>query len=122
MTGMSNDTDSTRFGKHREQLKPEIKRSEAAVQQTLDAVHGFLNPFDILGKHHFHILSSGNPAPPDVETDALKAEKAGRIEKEKFVLCTYKKACRKMALGKRQIYLTGSRSSILKLWRKQTRK
>jgi hypothetical protein len=36
-------------------------------------------------KKHIYILSSGSPVPPDIEHDVLNAEKAGQLEKEKFV-------------------------------------
>jgi hypothetical protein len=85
MSGMIDDTDSTKSGKHREQLRSEVQRSEAAVQRATDAIQGFLNPFEVADKNHLYILSSGSPVPQDIEHDVLIAEEAGRMEKEKFV-------------------------------------
>ena len=85
MTGMSNETDSSKSGKHREQLPSEVKRSEAAVQRVIEAMQGFLNPFEVADREHMYILSSGNPVPSDIENDVLSAEEAGRLERDKFV-------------------------------------
>ena len=62
-----------------------MKRNEAAVQRAMDAMEGFLNPFEVADRDRLYILSSGNPVPLDIEHDVLSAEEAGRLEKEKFV-------------------------------------
>jgi hypothetical protein len=85
MCGMNNDSDVSSSSKHREQTKSEIKRSETAVRKAMDAIEGFINPFDVADKTHLYVLSSGAPVPADVEFDVLNAEKIGQKEKEKFV-------------------------------------
>ena len=77
--------DETKQGKHYEQTKSEMERGEAAVQRTVRAVTGFLNPFTIDDKNHLYILSSGCPVPSDVEDDVLNAEKWGSQQKDAFI-------------------------------------
>lgn len=85
MCGMNNNTDSSTYSKHREQVLSEIKQGEGAVQKVLDALQGFLNPFEVTDKNHLYVLSSGAPMPADIETDVLTAEEAGRMQKKRFI-------------------------------------
>ena len=70
---------------HPETRAREIYRSEQAVQRAITALEGFLNPFEAPDKEHLLIISSGNTVPPAVEIDALRAEGAGRQEREMFM-------------------------------------
>ena len=67
-------------------LRPaEVTRSEKSVAKALAAVGSFINPFDVPDKERLIILSSGATVPNEIEKDVLRAEEAGRSEKEKFI-------------------------------------
>ena len=79
-----------------------MKRSEAAVQRVIEAMQGFLNPFEVADREHMYILSSGNPVPSDIENDVLSAEEAGRLERDKFV----SERLQKKAMNKERTFST----------------
>ena len=85
MCGMIDDPECPKAGKHRELETSHIKKSEAAVQRTMNAIKNFTNPFTIPDKDHLYSLASGAPVSQDVETDVLQAEAIGKLAKEKFV-------------------------------------
>ena len=85
MCGFTQDGDSHRSGVHRETLPNEIKKTEAAVQRTMSAIEGFMNPWTVDDKERLYILSSGAPVSKEVEYDVLRADEVGRRAKEQFM-------------------------------------
>ena len=85
MCGLSDDSDSSNTTVNHENFPADIERSEVLVNRTINAVTGFLNPFEIADKSHLYVLSSGSPVSADIERDVLRSESAGHAEKEKFV-------------------------------------
>ena len=63
----------------------EVKKSERNVQQTMEAVNSFINPFDVPDKDKLYSLSSGAAAPPHVEADVMRADRAGIEANEVFI-------------------------------------
>ena len=70
-------TESNEGDKHKDLRPSEIKRNEKCVQNTTEAIKGFLNPFDVDDQDKVHGLSSGAPATDEIEDDVLCAEKGG---------------------------------------------
>ncbi len=85
MCGLIQDPECPKAGKHRELEAAEIKKSENAVQRTLEAIKNFTNPFDINDKDHLYNIASGAPVSPDVEIDVLQADTVGKTAKEAFI-------------------------------------
>lgn len=83
--GMIDDVDIPKAGKHRELEKAAIAKSEKAVQNTINAIRNFTDPFSVPDKDRLYSLASGAPAAKDIETDVLQAEAKGREAKEKFI-------------------------------------
>ena len=75
----------TEAGAHHRDLRPsEIKRSEKEVHETIDAFHGFSDPFaDSL--QSLYCISSGAPMSEKIENDVLCAELWGHEQKTKFI-------------------------------------
>ena len=63
----------------------EIRRGEAKVEATVDAINNFVNPFTISDKKSLYCISSGAKVPDEIENDILNAERIGKLEKEKFI-------------------------------------
>ena len=75
----------TEAGAHHRDLRPsEIKRSEKEVYETIDAFHGFSDPFSD-GLQSLYSISSGAPMPEKIENDVLCAEALGEEHRRKFV-------------------------------------
>ena len=75
----------TEAGAHNRDLRPsEIKRSEKEVYETIDAFHGFSDPFSD-GLQSLYCISSGAPMPEKIENDVLCAEALGEEHRRKFV-------------------------------------
>merc|ERR1711954_513010 len=69
---------------HRDRRPSEIKRSEKEVHETIDAFHGFSDPFaDSL--QSLYCISSGAPMSEKIENDVLCAELWGHEQKTKFI-------------------------------------
>ncbi|KAK3084587.1 hypothetical protein FSP39_015968 [Pinctada imbricata] len=85
MCGISDHSDESKAGSHRETSALEIKRGEAAVQRVMSAFEGFLNPFDVSDAGHLYILSSGSCVRADIEHSVMQAEVLGREAKDKFI-------------------------------------
>ena len=81
LTGMESQGCST----HKDIRTSEILRSETDVRKVVDAITSFINPFDVEDKDVLYCLSSGVPAPPEVEQDLLSADNRGKILHEAFV-------------------------------------
>ena len=77
--------DTTDNMKHCELRLNKILRSEKCIRRTQDAVHSFINPFDLELKNQLVILSSGATASADITQDVLQAEEAGKEAKDEFV-------------------------------------
>ena len=60
----------------------QMKKNEQGVIKILHALQNFVDPFDT---EHLYNITSGAPAPPDIETDVLQAEAAGAKAKEDFI-------------------------------------
>jgi len=53
-------------------LRPwSIQQSEETVSKVLEAIAGFMNPFEMENKDNLYCLSSRAPAPSDIEQDLL---------------------------------------------------
>lgn len=78
MCDLLEDPDSSKARKHRELERPEIKKSEEAVQRTISAIPNFTNPFSLVNKDHLYNLASGAPVSPEVEWDLLHAKAVGK--------------------------------------------
>ena len=85
MAGMVGDEDSIKNGKHRELFESEIKRSEGAVQRTLETIEGWLNPFNMADEDKLCNISSGACVPHDIENDILQSENMGKEAKVAFM-------------------------------------
>ena len=48
-----------------------MKKNEQDVDNTLHAVQNFIDPFAMDDTEHLYNITSGGPAPPDIETDVL---------------------------------------------------
>lgn len=83
MAGMTKDSELDT--QHRDLRPTEVTRSEKSVARTLAAVESFTNPFEVHDKEKLIMLSSGATVPAEIEKDVLRAEAAGRSEKEKFI-------------------------------------
>ena len=70
---------------HHDTFPAAIRMSEDAVQRTLDAFEGFLNPFNLDDPSQLYIISSGVAVPADIADDIIKVEDIGFVEKEKFI-------------------------------------
>lgn len=71
---------------HRDVRSSEKKRSERQVRRTVEAISNFNNPFTMPDKDKVYCISSGAPASAAVEHDILRAESAGRVAKEDFIV------------------------------------
>ncbi len=69
MSGMIDDPEMPKAGKHRELEPAQIKKSEEAVQRVITAIKGFTNPWRIPDKSRLYSLASGAPIDPEVEVD-----------------------------------------------------
>ena len=72
-------------GKHRDLRAPEIVRSEVLVENVIDAVESFVNPFSISERESLFNLSSGAKVNEEIEKDILNAEEFGKTSKECFI-------------------------------------
>ena len=77
-------TESNGSRKHKDMRPTEVKKSERKVQQTMEAVNSFINPFDVPDKDKLYSLSSGAAAPPHVEAYVM-TDRAGIEAKEVFI-------------------------------------
>ena len=65
--GMNNDDENPRSGLHRELKRARTKRSETAVQKTIDTFNNcYLNPWEIPNQDIFYCLASGNPVSSEI--------------------------------------------------------
>lgn len=85
VSGMVDDPECPKAGKHRELENSSIKKSEEAVQNTIAAIKSFTNPFTITDKENLYCISSGAPIPPDVAADVLSADEVGKKAKQSFI-------------------------------------
>lgn len=76
------DTEST---SHKDVRLSEVKKSEEDVHRVTEAISNFINPFEIEEKEVLFCLSSGAPAPKEVEEDLLAAETRGTEAHTAFV-------------------------------------
>ena len=70
---------------HRDLRPTEIRRSENAVQRSMQAITSFINPFGDLQSNDLIIITSGSKVSEEVKFDVLRAEEAGRNAKELFI-------------------------------------
>ena len=76
---------SMESARHSDTRPSELRRGEALVRKTVEAIRSFNDSFDISDTEKLYRISSGNPVSPDIEADMLKAEKAGQEAKESFI-------------------------------------
>ena len=63
------DMDNTDSSFHKDIRKSEIQHSETDVRKVVDAISNFVNPSEAKNKDFLYCISSGAPAPADVEED-----------------------------------------------------
>ncbi len=79
---MVNDPDHPKAGKHLDLEATNIKKSEDAVQHTVNAILCFTNPFKIPvpadpTEDRLYTIHSGAPVPLAVEVDVMRVESLG---------------------------------------------
>jgi len=79
------DMDSQDYSSHKDLRPSSIHQSEETVSKVLEAIAGFTNPFEMENKDNLYCLSSGAPAPSDIEQDLLQADRVGKEAHETFV-------------------------------------
>ena len=77
--------DSNENSSHKDIRPAEIRKSEEATNAVMNAIRSFTNPFDVDNKEVLYCLSSGAPAPKDVEEDLLNADLIGQKAYQTFV-------------------------------------
>ena len=77
-----NNTDSS---SHKDTRKSEIQHSEADVRKVVHAISNFVNRFEMENKDLLCCISSGAPAPADVEEDLLSADISGNKARDEFI-------------------------------------
>ena len=70
---------------HKDVRPSRMKKNEQDVDKTLHAVQNFIDPFAMDDTEHLYNITSGAPAPPNIETVVLRAEAAGAKAKEDFI-------------------------------------
>ena len=79
------DMDSQDCSSHKDFRPSSIQQGEDTVSKVLEAIAGFMNPFEMENKDNLYCVSSGAPAPSDIEQDLLQADKVGKEAHETFV-------------------------------------
>ena len=79
------DMDNTDSSSHKDIRKLEIQHSKADVRKVVDAISNFVNPFEVENKDLLYCISSGAPAPADVEENLLSAEISGNKDHDEFL-------------------------------------
>ena len=69
---------------HKDIRKSEIQHSEAEVRKVVDAISNFVNPSEAENKD-LYCISSGAPAPADVEEDLFSADISGNKACDEFI-------------------------------------
>ena len=77
--------DQNRDQIHKDVRPSQMKKNEQDVVKTLHAVQNLADSFVMDDTEHLYNITSGAPAPPDIETDVLRAEAAGAKGKEDFI-------------------------------------
>ena len=70
---------------HKDVRPSRMKKNEQDVDKTLHAVQNFIDPFAMDDTEHLYNITSGAPAPPNIETVVLRAEAARAKAKEDFI-------------------------------------
>ena len=83
MAGMVSDKSDNQ--NHRETRATEIEKSEKRVKNTMTAITGFLNPFNIPEKNQLFCVSSGSPVSKMIEDDILHSQMIGEKAKQTFI-------------------------------------
>ena len=79
------DMDNTDSSSHKDIRKSEIQHSEADVRKVVDAISNFVNPSEVKNKDLLYCISSGSPAPADVEEDLFSADMSGNKARDEFI-------------------------------------
>ena len=79
------DMDNTDSSSHKDIRKSEIQHSEADVKKVVDAISNFVNPPEVENKDLLYCISSGAPAPTDVEEDLFLADMSGNKACDEFI-------------------------------------
>ena len=72
------EIDSNESSSHKDTRKSDVLCSEAYILKVMEAMENFNNLFEVDNKDVLHCLSSGLPAPRDVEQNLLSADKSGK--------------------------------------------
>ena len=78
-------TEEGRGNFHRDVRPSMMKRSEKETTRVVEAFQSYMNPFNVEMDDKLYCISSGAPAPPEVETAIMKAETVGKSAKDTFV-------------------------------------
>ena len=79
------DMDNTDSSSHKDIRKSEIQHSEADARKVVDAILNFVNPSEVESKDLLYCISSGAPAPADVEEDLFSADMSGNKAHDEFI-------------------------------------
>ena len=79
------DMDSEEGISHKDLRPSRIIQSEDNATRVVQAISNFMNPFEVSEPDTLFCLSSGAPAPDDVEQDLLKIGETGRKAHQEFI-------------------------------------
>ena len=79
------NTDSPESNSHKDLRASQILQSEEDTCRVMQAIKNFINPFQVENKDVLYCLSSGAPAPSDVEQDLLQAHQRGKEAYSVFI-------------------------------------
>ena len=79
------EMDSQDYSSHKGLRSSQIAKSDEDTKKVMQAISNFINSFDVDTKDVLYCLSSGAPAPKDIEEDLLNADKAGTEAYRAFV-------------------------------------
>ena len=85
MSGLIDDLDCPKAGKHCELERAKTQKSEKAVQRTISAIRNFTNPLSLLDKDPLYSLASGASVSAEVDFHLFRTEAAGKDAKEAFI-------------------------------------
>ena len=77
--------DSSKSNSHKDLRASQITQSEEDTCRVMQAIDNFINPFQVESKDVLYCLSSGAPAPSDVEKDLLEADQRGKEAYREFI-------------------------------------
>ena len=77
--------DSTECSPHKDLRQSQVVHSEENTCKVVEAISNFINPFEVENGEVLYCLSSGAPAPREVEQDLLSVDEIGQKAYTRFV-------------------------------------